>query len=140
VSWVLNYTFCIYPINTQHSSRSSEKLTVSWLVKKFAGFNGARRFITMITRARHWALNFSLVKQSFINTPDLFVPRVTSQSGAKSLPRFVVFPYMTRHKTSGVEFHLLQDRWGNRNPDPRRIFDPTDPTNMWGPRTATCST
>jgi len=34
-----------------------EKLLVTHLVKKFPPFYGARRFITVFTRAHHWSLS-----------------------------------------------------------------------------------
>jgi hypothetical protein len=34
-----------------------EKLIVSQLVKKFPAFNGTRRFITVLTRARHFTVS-----------------------------------------------------------------------------------
>jgi len=33
-----------------------EKLTVTQLLKKFSAFYGTWRFITVLTRARHWSL------------------------------------------------------------------------------------
>jgi hypothetical protein len=41
-----------------------EKLTDTQLVKKFPGFYGTRRFITVFTRARHWSLSSNSMKLS----------------------------------------------------------------------------
>jgi hypothetical protein len=48
-----------------------EKLTVTYLVKKFPAFYGTRRFIIMFTRARHWFVSWARWIQSTLSHPIL---------------------------------------------------------------------
>jgi len=54
-------------------NRVLEKLSGSWLVKKFAAFYGTRMFITAFTRARHLSFSFDGNKYSNTEISKLFL-------------------------------------------------------------------